>query len=75
MWVNDAETMLCDLGSASDAGENEITPHLVSRSYRALGSNRPVYEGLSIETDQLPSSAVRTTIVPGRSNNQLLLHF
>lgn len=26
---------LCDLGSASDAAENEITPYLVSRFYRA----------------------------------------
>lgn len=35
--VNDAKTMLklCDLGSASDAADNEITPYLVSRFYRA----------------------------------------
>ena len=26
---------LCDLGSASDASDNEITPYLVSRFYRA----------------------------------------
>ncbi|RUO95327.1 kinase-like domain-containing protein, partial [Jimgerdemannia flammicorona] len=26
---------LCDLGSASDAGENDITPYLVSRFYRS----------------------------------------
>lgn len=26
---------LCDLGSASDASENDITPYLVSRFYRA----------------------------------------
>ena len=26
---------ICDLGSASDASENEITPYLVSRFYRA----------------------------------------
>ena len=26
---------LCDLGSASDVSENEITPYLVSRFYRA----------------------------------------
>jgi serine/threonine-protein kinase PRP4 len=37
LQVNDAKTMLklCDLGSASDAAENEITPYLVSRFYRA----------------------------------------
>lgn len=35
--VNEARNMLkvCDLGSAADASENEITPYLVSRFYRA----------------------------------------
>jgi serine/threonine-protein kinase PRP4 len=35
--VNEQKTQLklCDLGSASDASENEITPYLVSRFYRA----------------------------------------
>ena len=35
--MNEAKTVLklCDLGSASDASENEITPYLVSRFYRA----------------------------------------
>ncbi|PMD63491.1 kinase-like protein [Hyaloscypha bicolor E] len=35
--VNETRNMLkiCDLGSASDASENEITPYLVSRFYRA----------------------------------------
>jgi len=35
--VNDSQTILkiCDLGSASDASENEITQYLVSRFYRA----------------------------------------
>jgi serine/threonine-protein kinase PRP4 len=35
--VNEAKTLVkvCDLGSASDASENEITPYLVSRFYRA----------------------------------------
>ena len=37
LQVNEAKTLLklCDLGSASDASENEITPYLVSRFYRA----------------------------------------
>lgn len=38
LWqVNEPKTLLklCDLGSASDASENEITPYLVSRFYRA----------------------------------------
>ena len=35
--VNESRNMLkiCDLGSASDASENEITQYLVSRFYRA----------------------------------------
>ncbi len=35
--MNEAKTVLklCDLGSASDASENDITPYLVSRFYRA----------------------------------------
>lgn len=37
MLVNEKRNILkiCDLGSASDASENEITPYLVSRFYRA----------------------------------------
>ena len=38
LWkVNESRNMLkiCDLGSASDASENEITQYLVSRFYRA----------------------------------------
>ena len=37
MLVNDAKNQLklADLGSASDAQENDITPYLVSRFYRA----------------------------------------
>lgn len=35
--MNEQKTVLklCDLGSASDASENDITPYLVSRFYRA----------------------------------------
>ena len=37
MQVNESRNVLkiCDLGSASDASENEITQYLVSRFYRA----------------------------------------
>jgi serine/threonine protein kinase len=37
LQVNHQKTVVkvCDLGSASDASENEITPYLVSRFYRA----------------------------------------
>ena len=35
--VNEKKTVvkLCDLGSASDVSDNDITPYLVSRFYRA----------------------------------------
>lgn len=35
--VNESKSVLkiCDLGSASDTSENEITPYLVSRFYRS----------------------------------------
>lgn len=35
--VNESKSVLkiCDLGSASDISENDITPYLVSRFYRA----------------------------------------
>ena len=35
--VNESKSVLkvCDLGSASDTSEAEITPYLVSRFYRA----------------------------------------
>lgn len=32
---NKAHLKVCDLGSASDVNENDITPYLVSRFYRA----------------------------------------
>lgn len=37
LQVNEQKTLLklCDLGSASDVSENDITPYLVSRFYRA----------------------------------------
>lgn len=43
--VNEQKTVLklCDLGSASDASENEITPYLVSRFYRAPEISQSTY--------------------------------
>ena len=37
LQVNEQKTLLklCDLGSASDVSENDITPYLISRFYRA----------------------------------------
>jgi serine/threonine-protein kinase PRP4 len=46
MLVNEAKNIikLADLGSASDASENDITPYLVSRFYRAPEiSQSPLY--------------------------------
>ncbi|KAJ7746550.1 kinase-like domain-containing protein [Mycena metata] len=78
--VNDAKTMLklCDLGSASDAAENEITPYLVSRFYRApeiiLGV--PYDPALDIWSVGCTLYELYTgkILFPGRSNNQMLLH-
>lgn len=45
LQVNEAKTLLklCDLGSASDASENDITPYLVSRFYRAPEISKSSY--------------------------------
>jgi serine/threonine-protein kinase PRP4 len=77
--VNDNKTVikLCDLGSASDAGENEITPYLVSRFYRApeiiLGV--PYDPALDIWSIGCTLYELYTgkILFPGRSNNQMLL--
>ncbi|KAJ7310594.1 kinase-like domain-containing protein [Mycena albidolilacea] len=78
--VNDAKTMLklCDLGSASDAADNEITPYLVSRFYRApeiiLGV--PYDPALDVWSVGCTLYELYTgkILFPGRSNNQMLLH-
>ncbi|KAG7453187.1 kinase-like protein [Guyanagaster necrorhizus] len=77
--VNEAKTVLklCDLGSASDASENEITPYLVSRFYRApeiiLGI--PYDPALDIWSMGCTLYELYTgkILFPGRSNNQMLL--
>ncbi|KAH9930871.1 kinase-like domain-containing protein [Fomitopsis serialis] len=77
--VNDQKTLLklCDLGSASDASENEITPYLVSRFYRApeiiLGV--PYDPALDIWSIGCTLYELYTgkILFPGRSNNQMLL--
>ncbi|KAJ7061471.1 kinase-like domain-containing protein [Mycena amicta] len=78
--VNEGKTMLklCDLGSASDAADNEITPYLVSRFYRApeiiLGV--PYDPSLDIWSVGCTLYELYTgkILFPGRSNNQMLLH-
>lgn len=77
--VNENKTVikLCDLGSASDAVENEITPYLVSRFYRApeiiLGV--PYDPALDIWSIGCTLYELYTgkILFPGRSNNQMLL--
>ncbi|PFH53527.1 hypothetical protein AMATHDRAFT_54690 [Amanita thiersii Skay4041] len=77
--VNEQKTLLklCDLGSASDASENEITPYLVSRFYRApeiiLGV--PYDPALDVWSVGCTLYELYTgkILLPGRSNNQMLL--
>ncbi|KAF9953607.1 U4/U6 small nuclear ribonucleoprotein prp4 [Mortierella alpina] len=78
--VNDAKNVLklCDLGSASDTTENEITPYLVSRFYRApeiiLGlPYDPALDMWSIGCT-LYELFTGKILFSGRSNNQMLKH-
>ncbi|KAI0792601.1 kinase-like protein [Abortiporus biennis] len=77
--VNEQKTVLklCDLGSASDASENDITPYLVSRFYRApeiiLGvPYDPALDMWSIGCT-LFELYTGNILFPGRSNNHMLL--
>lgn len=76
--VNERKNVIkiCDLGSASDISENDITPYLVSRFYRApeviLGL--PYEYGVDMWSVgctlyELYSGKI---LFPGRSNNQML---
>ncbi|KAI0312332.1 kinase-like domain-containing protein, partial [Amylostereum chailletii] len=77
--VNEQKTLLklCDLGSASDASENDITPYLVSRFYRApeiiLGI--PYDPALDVWSVGCTLYELYTgkILFPGRSNNQMIL--
>ncbi|KAF9191185.1 U4/U6 small nuclear ribonucleoprotein prp4 [Haplosporangium sp. Z 767] len=78
--VNESKNVLklCDLGSASDVTENEITPYLVSRFYRApeiiLGlAYDPALDMWSIGCT-LYELFTGKILFPGRSNNQMLKH-
>ncbi|KAL8834152.1 MAG: hypothetical protein Q9176_007630 [Flavoplaca citrina] len=76
--VNESRNVLkiCDLGSASDASENEITPYLVSRFYRApeiiLGI--PYDFGIDVWSIGCTLFELYTgkILFTGRSNNQML---
>ncbi|KAF9584180.1 U4/U6 small nuclear ribonucleoprotein prp4 [Lunasporangiospora selenospora] len=78
--VNESKTVLklCDLGSASDTTENEITPYLVSRFYRApeiiLGlPYDPALDMWSIGCT-LYELFTGKILFSGRTNNQMLKH-
>ncbi|KAF8891124.1 kinase-like domain-containing protein [Gymnopilus junonius] len=77
--VNEQKTVLklCDLGSASDASENDITPYLVSRFYRApeIIMGVPYDPSLDIWSIGCTLYELYTgkILFPGRSNNQMLL--
>jgi len=77
--VNEQKTVLklCDLGSASDASENDITPYLVSRFYRApeIIMGYPYDPALDIWSVGCTLYELYTgkILFPGRSNNQMLL--
>ncbi|TBU29289.1 kinase-like protein [Dichomitus squalens] len=77
--VNEQKTLLklCDLGSASDASENDITPYLVSRFYRApeIIMGHPYDPAIDIWSIGCTLYELYTgkILFPGRSNNQMLL--
>jgi serine/threonine-protein kinase PRP4 len=78
MLVNENRSVLkvCDLGSASDATENEITPYLVSRFYRApeIILGMPYDFAIDIWSVGCTLYELYTgkILFVGRSNNQML---
>lgn len=76
--VNEGRNLLkiCDLGSASDASDNEITPYLVSRFYRApeiiLGMEYDFAIDIWSIGCTLYEMYTGKILFAGRSNNQML---
>lgn len=56
--MNDNRNYLkvCDLGSASDASDNEITPYLVSRFYRAPEISKSYRESVLLIVDDVETN-------------------
>ncbi|KAI0738089.1 kinase-like protein [Daedaleopsis nitida] len=77
--VNEQKTLLklCDLGSASDVSENDITPYLVSRFYRApeIIMGHPYDPAIDIWSIGCTLYELYTgkILFPGRTNNHMLL--
>jgi serine/threonine-protein kinase PRP4 len=78
MLVNESRNVLkvCDLGSAGDASENEITPYLVSRFYRApeiiLGMKYDFGVDIWSVGCTLYELYTGKILFTGRNNNQML---
>ena len=76
--VNESRNMLkiCDLGSASDASENEITQYLVSRFYRAPEIILGMPYDFAIDMWSIGCTLFELytgkILFTGRSNNQML---
>lgn len=76
--VNDTRTLLkiCDLGSAGDASDNEITPYLVSRFYRAPEIMLGMQYDFGIDIWSIGCTLFELytgkILFTGRSNNQML---
>jgi serine/threonine-protein kinase PRP4 len=78
MLVNETRNVLkiCDLGSAGDSSENEITPYLVSRFYRApeIVLGMPYDFGIDMWSVGCTLFELYTgkILFTGRNNNQML---
>ncbi|KAM0753955.1 kinase-like protein [Meredithblackwellia eburnea MCA 4105] len=76
--VNESKSMLkiCDLGSASDVSENDITPYLCSRFYRAPEIILGLPYDCSLDTWSIGCTLYELftgkILFPGRTNNHML---
>ncbi|ORY28644.1 kinase-like domain-containing protein [Naematelia encephala] len=74
---NKATLKVCDLGSASEVSDGEITPYLVSRFYRAPEIILGLPFDMAIDVWSVGCTLYELytgkILFPGRSNNQMLL--